>query len=158
MEGYGWSLVRDGVLDNLGTAPSDGANSQMMPQKPPSTGVLQAPVSQELQELRDIVRDLAQSKSNTKKNYAAALMSSIESFQDKSVEADACVNSASDNTDILQNLQAYRSRLHNYIQRFIQSLEEERSELSMVEAWRNLACRDSSYFARGASVRFAYFI
>ena len=123
MDDYGRPLVSDGDLDTSAAVRRDGCNSQAMPPNPPSIQTPSDPVSRELHELHDVVRDFGQSESTIKKKYAAALMNSIESFRQKSTETDTRVKLANNNADILQSLHASRARLHDRYRRFTQSLE-----------------------------------
>ena len=124
MHDYSQPLIRNRGLDSSVAVHHNEPKSQAVPAHPPSVQKPSDRVPQELLELHDVVRHLGQSKSVIKKNYAASLMSSVESLRHKSTESDAGIRSADDDAEIVQSLHASLSRLHDHFRCLTQSLEE----------------------------------
>ncbi len=83
-----------------------------------------APSSEEDQELQDLVRTFAQSKSTIRKDYAAALMNSIESLRLKRTVTDKGTKKMSDDVDVSQSLEISQRHMHDIFRKLAQGLEE----------------------------------
>jgi hypothetical protein len=116
-------LIHKPAADKPASGHGDKHHSQTMIQRHPSTPSSSRPTTQEISELHDIVQNLARSESTIKKNYAAALMSSIESFRQRP-DTDALMTPLSDETDISQSRRVSQDRMHDHFRHLTHSLEQ----------------------------------